>query len=337
MRAIVYPEPEKFDVVEVPTPSPGPGQVLLKVLMTGVCGTDLHLHVGEFGPAYPLTPGHEMVLQVVGLGEGVTSWREGQQVTLDNMISCHVCPDCRRGFTVFCEHTLAQGVNVQGGFAEYIVADEGQLYDADDLEVDRAVFAEPLSCVVHGIDAIAQPPGSNALVIGAGPTGLLLAQLLKANGGARVTLAAPTQFKLDLAAGWGLDTLLLDRDDPAGSVAAMRERCPEGYDVVADATGRVSVLDQAMQVVRDAGTIAVYGMAGEKDRWSVSPYDIFRRELRIQGSFAQSGEFDRTMRWLRSDALQTEGMITHRLGLEEYAEALEACGSSACLKAVIVP
>lgn len=337
MRAIVYPEPEKFDLVDVPTPTPGPGQVLAKVLMTGVCGTDLHLHVGEFGPSYPLTPGHEMVLEVVGLGEGVTRLREGQRVTLDNMISCHVCPDCRRGFSVFCEHTVAQGVNAQGGFAEYLVANEGQCYDADDLDVDRAVFAEPLSCVVHGIDAIAQRPGSTALVIGAGPTGLLLAQLLKANGGAQVTLAAPTQFKLDLASAWGIDTLLIDRADTAGSVAAMKERCPEGFDVVADATGRVSVLDQAVATVRDAGTIVVYGMAGEADQWSISPYEVFRRELRIQGSFAQSGEFDRTMRWLRSDAVRTEGMITHRFGLDEYAAALEACGSSDCLKAVIVP
>lgn len=337
MRAIVYTEPEEFELVDAPLPVPGPGQVLLKVLMTGVCGTDLHLHAGEFAPSYPLTPGHEIVGEVVELGAGLSTLKLGQRVTVDNARGCGECADCRRGMAVACEHTQAQGVNAQGGFAEYVCSHAGQCYPADDLSVEEAVFAEPLSCVVHGVDAIGMRPGAHALVFGAGPTGLLLAQLLRAAGAASVTVAAPTQFKLDVAERLGLDTFRVDRDNPEATVEELSRRVREGFDVVADATGQVSVLTQAMRLVRDAGTIVVYGMADESARWEVSPYEIFRREIRIQGSFAQSNEFDRTMRWLRSDAIRTESMITHRYSLDQYAEALSATRSSECLKAVIVP
>ena len=337
MRAIVYAEPEHFELAEIPIPVPGPGQVLLKVLMTGVCGTDLHLHAGEFSPTYPLVPGHEMVGEVVELGAEVTSLSLGMRVTVDNARGCGECADCRRGMAVACPLTQAQGVNAQGGFAEYVVAHAGQCYIADDLSIEEAVFAEPLSCVVHGVDAIGMRPGAHTLVFGAGPTGLLLAQLLRATGAASVTVAAPTQFKLDVAERFGLRTVRVDRDNPESTVTELSRRAQEGYDVVADATGQVSVLDQAMRLVRDAGTIVVYGMAAESARWEVSPYEIFRREIRIQGSFAQSNEFDNTMRWLRSGAIRTEGMITHRFSLDEYGEALAATRSSKSLKAVIVP
>lgn len=337
MRAIVYTEPAQFELTEIPVPVPGPGQVLLKVLMTGVCGTDLHLHVGEFSPSYPLTPGHEMVGEIAELGAGVTGFRVGQRVTVDNARGCGTCADCRRGMAVACGQSQAQGVNAQGGFAEYVCAEAGQCYPAEDLTVEEAVFAEPLSCVVHGIDAIGMRPGANALVFGAGPTGLLLAQLLRATGAASVTVAAPTQFKLDIAQRLGLQTKLVDRATPDATVEELCQHAPQRYDVVADATGQVSVLGQAMRLVRDGGTIVVYGVADESARWEVSPYEIFRREIRIQGSFAQSNEFDRTMRWLRSDAIRTADMITHRFSLAEYGDALEAAGSSDCLKAVVVP
>ena len=94
MRAIVYPEPRRFDLVEVPTPEPGPGEVLVRLSMTGLCGTDLHLHQGQFGPRYPLTPGHEMVGEVTGLGDGVADLRVGQRVCIDNAVGCTTCPEC---------------------------------------------------------------------------------------------------------------------------------------------------------------------------------------------------------------------------------------------------
>ncbi len=338
MRAVVYDRPGEFEVREVPVPVPGPGEVVLRVLVAGVCGTDLHLHVGEFGPTYPLTPGHEVAGEIAELGVDVTSLTVGDRVTMDNTRACGHCVECRRGRPVSCLFGLAQGVNAPGGFAEYIVVDANRCFLTNDMDPEVAVLAEPAACVVRGMDVLDLQPGSRVLLFGAGPTGLLLTQLLVQSGAADLTVAAPSKHKLELARSGGADrTVLIDRARPEGSIAELRDLAGDGFDVVVDATGAVSVLEQAIPLTRTAGTIFVYGMASEGDRWSVPAYEVFRRELTIKGSFAQQFAFDRSVAALRSSRIRTEGIITHRFGLNEYAQALEAVADSACVKAVIRP
>lgn len=338
MKAIQYERPEQWQLVDIPTPEPGAGEVLLKVVRAGVCGTDRHLHVGEFGPTYPLTPGHEIAGEVTALGPGVSSLRVGQLVAVDNCVQCGECSFCRRAMAHFCERTLAQGVNAQGGFAEYVVAREGRCFPADDLGPDVAVLAEPTACVVHGLDRLDLAPGSRVLSFGAGPTGLVLTQLLARHGACDLTVAAPTAFKLELAkAGGAHHTVQVDRTDMAPALAALREAAPGGYDVVIDATGSLSVLDAAISLTRSGGTVFVYGMTSERAAWTVPPYEIFRRELTIKGSFAQAYAFDRALLMLRNGQVDGSQFITHRFSLEQYGEALAASASSACIKAVIEP
>jgi D-arabinitol dehydrogenase (NADP+) len=338
MKAVVYDQPRSFTVTEVAEPHPGAGEVRLRVVLAGVCGTDGHLHQGEFDPVYPLTPGHEIVGEVDELGDGVTGLSAGQRVVLDNMQSCGVCPSCRRARPAFCHRLIAQGVNAPGGFAQYIVAPAGKCHPVDDLDVEVAVLAEPTACVVHGLDVLGLPPGSDVLVFGAGPTGLVLAQLLRYVGAARVTVAAPTAFKLEVAKAHGADeTVQVDRADPETSTKRLRELAPDGFDVVIDATGSVDVLGRCVALTRDGGTVFVYGMTEESAQLTVSPYEIFRRELVIKGSFSQAYSFDRAISALRGGRVRTEGIITHRFGLDDYGAALAALGDSACIKAVIQP
>lgn len=338
MKAVVYDRPGAFDVREIPVPDPGPGEVLLKVVVAGVCGTDLHLHDGEFGPSYPLIPGHEIVGEVVGAGPGVTEVALGDQVVLDNTASCGRCVECRRARPAYCLHLVAQGVNAPGGFAEFVVTDANRCFNVDDLDPEVAVFAEPTACVVHGLDLLALKPASDVLLFGAGPTGLLLTQLLVRSGAARLTVAAPTQAKLDLARAGGADEIVLvDRTDSAASTDRLRSLSRDGFDVVIDATGATSVLEQTLALTRTGGTIFVYGMTAESASWAVAPYDIFRRELTLKGSFAQQFSFDRSLANLRSGRVDTNGLVTHRFTLDDYAGALAAVADSGCVKAVIRP
>ena len=338
MKAIVYDKPGSFTLAELPTPSQGPGDALLRVLVAGVCGTDLHLHDGEFGPTYPLIPGHEIVGEVVALGEAATGLAIGDRVTFDNTAACGHCVECRRARPAFCRYLLAQGVNAPGGFAEYVVASANRCFVVNDLDPEVAVFAEPTACVVHGLDVLALTPGANVLLFGAGPTGLLLAQMLAQSGAGSLTVAAPTQRKLAIAAAHGADqTVLIDRAEPQRAYDELRVLAGDGFDVVIDATGALPVLQQVEPLVRVGGTIFVYGMTAESAAWPVAPYDIFRRELIIKGSFAQQFSFDRSIAALRSGRIDTEGMITHRFTLEQYADALAAVADSSCVKAVIVP
>jgi D-arabinitol dehydrogenase (NADP+) len=338
MKAVVYTGPLQWTLADVARPDPGLGEVLLRVAASGLCGTDSHLHRGEFGPVYPLTPGHEIAGHVEALGPDVTSLQLGELVALDNMMACGFCPQCRRARPQFCAAMRAMGVTDPGGFAEYVVAPAGKCYPAGDLSPDAAVFAEPTACVVHGLDVLGMRPGSDVLVFGTGPTGLILTQLLRHSGAARVTVAGRTRFKLDIAAAGGADEIvLLGRSDPDANDRHLRDLAPNGFDVVVDATGTVEILSRCPALTGIGGTVLVYGMTDENARWPVDSYDIFRRELRIIGSFSQSYSFDRAVSELRNGRVRTEGLITHRFSLDEYGTAIQTLGTPDCLKAVIQP
>jgi D-arabinitol dehydrogenase (NADP+) len=339
MYAVRYDHAVEHYLADLDVPEPGPGEVRLAVRSTGVCGTDVHLHQGEFGPVYPLTPGHEVVGEVVELGDGVESLTTGQVVAVDNMVPCGSCPDCQRAQPAFCRFLRAFGVTAPGGFAEFMVAPATRCHPVDDLDIDTAVLAEPVSCAIHGLDVLSPQAGSDVLLLGAGPTGLILTQLLRSGGSGRLTVASSTAFKLELAAGYGADETVQTRvtGDPA-SVAPLRKIAPDGFDIVIDATGSVDAIAQGTGLLRDGGTMLVYGMTAEQALVPFRPYDIFRRELTIKGSFARSYGFDRAVRMLRTRRVRAEGFVTHRFGLSDYGEAIRtAAGDATCLKAVIEP
>ncbi|MGC0363476.1 D-arabinitol dehydrogenase (NADP+) [Rhodococcus sp. 27YEA15] len=338
MTAVVYDEPGTFEIREIPVPTPGPGEVLVKVLAAGVCGTDLHLHAGEFGPTYPLIPGHEIAGEIAAIGPDVTDPAVGTRVVVDNTASCGRCEECRRARPAFCTSLVAQGVNAPGGFSEYVITSANRCFVADDLDPEVAVLTEPVACVVHGLDVLDLQPGAHVLLFGAGPTGLLLTELLRNCGAGSLTVAAPTQSKLDLASARGADNVVqIDRGDMSAALDTLRAIRPQGFDVVIDATGSVNVLAETVDLTRTGGTVFVYGMAAEAAKWPISPYEIFRRELTVKGSFAQQFSFDRAISALRSGRVSADGLVTHRFPLHRYAEALDAVRDSNCVKAMIVP
>jgi D-arabinitol dehydrogenase (NADP+) len=338
MTAVVYDAPESFEIRSIPRPVPEEDEVLLKIAVAGVCGTDVHLHHGEFGPSYPLIPGHEFTGEIVAAGRAVSGLEPGQLVAVDNTSSCGNCVECRRARPAFCRHLVARGVNAPGGFAEYVAVPAARCFPVGDLDADVAVFAEPVACVVHGLDVLGLAPGADVLVFGAGPTGLILTQLLARSGAGHLTVGAPSPAKLALAKATGADDVVrLDRSDITASAGRLSALAPEGFDVVIDATGSVGVLGAAMGLVRTGGTVFVYGMAPESARWAIPPYEVFRRELVIKGSFAQQFSFDRAVELLRRGKVVTDQMVTHRFPLEKYADALDAVSDSASIKTVITP
>jgi len=339
MKAVVYSAPRQFEVRTVPTPEPGAGEVRLAVEMAGMCGTDIHIHDGGFFSKYPLTPGHEIVGHVDSVGIGAEGLSVGQRVAADNTVLCGHCPSCRRDQPLFCRNFYSLGVNGPGAFAEFVIVRAEKCFPVDDLSPSTAVMTEPTACAIHGMDVLDLRPGSDVLLFGAGPTGLVLAQLLMHGGAARVTVAAPTAYKLALAREYGVDkTLQIDRADPGASLGALRDGAPDGYDVIVEATGSLAVGGMCVPLVRDGGTILIYGMADEGAVLSIHPYEIFRRELTVKGSFAQTHCFDHALAVLRSGRVRTEGIVTHQFSLDAYESALEALRNEpSCMKAAIVP
>src|SRR6516162_17240 len=154
MKAIVYDAPRKFEYRDVDIPQIQPNEILLRVHACGVCGTDLHVHEGEFGPRFPLTPGHEFSGEIVELGSEVTGLKKGQRATASTTMACGKCFYCQRGDFLQCENLGGIGVEVNGAFAEYIKLRSDLVFPIEKLSVRESVMVEPTACAVHGMETL---------------------------------------------------------------------------------------------------------------------------------------------------------------------------------------
>ncbi|KAH9941192.1 NADP+-dependent D-mannitol dehydrogenase [Epithele typhae] len=340
MQAVFYHEPRNFEVREVAVPKDiSDDEVLLKVRACGVCGTDNHVHEGEFIAAFPLIPGHEVVGEIAVVGSKVSDFAPGDRVVADPSITCGTCFYCRRGKPLLCENYKGVGINIAGGFSEYVIFKSTKVYKIHNLTDEEATLVEPAACAVHGMDQLDAPVGVDALIIGAGPTGLILAQLLKLNGAARVVVAANQGVKMDVAKQLNAahEYVELDRAAPEAQWAALKEANPHGFDVVVEATGQESVVGDAINYVRRGGTLMVYGVYSNDARVHWPPSKIFQDEIKIIGSFAQMFCFPRAVAYLDSGKISVKGMVTDVFTVPEYAQALEKMRSRTAVKIAVKP
>jgi D-arabinitol dehydrogenase (NADP+) len=338
MKAVRYEAPGDFAVTDVPMPPVGPLDVRIKIHQSGVCGTDVHLHHGTYIGVYPLTPGHETIGEVDEVGAEVTRFRPGQRVTVNPNIYCGHCDYCLAGQLGRCANTEGMGVHRPGFFAEYASADHRQVFSVDGLEPDTAVFSEPTACAMHGLETLDLRPGGSALVLGAGPTGLLLAQLIRSGGATSVTVGDIVPFKLETAVGLGVDNTVHITKDAAENIDVLREASPngDGYDVVVEATGVTAVGNICVPLTRNGGTVLVYGVTRPDERLSVSPFELFRREITIKGSYAEMTSFAAAIAALRTGRVHTDGIISHRFSLDDYGKALETLTSDPTAHKVVI-
>jgi D-arabinitol dehydrogenase (NADP+) len=191
---------------------------------------------------------------------------------------------------------------------------------------------------MHGLETVNPRPGCSALVFGAGPTGLLLAQLLASGGAASVTVAAPSQFKLDRATALGLDKQVrITRHDPAGNLSTLLDASGgAGYDVVVEATGATAIGNICVPLTRNGGTVLIYGVTRADELVEFHPFDVFRREITIKGSFAEMTSFAAAISALRTGRARTDGIITHRFSLDEYGKALDTLASDPSAHKVVI-
>jgi D-arabinitol dehydrogenase (NADP+) len=273
------------------------------------------------------------------LGAGVHRFRLGEQVSVNPNVYCGECDYCRAGRLILCANLKGYGSNFPGFFAEHVTVAADLVFSVEGLSKDTAVFTEPAACAMHGLETLALRPGASVLVLGAGPTGLLLAQLIAGGGASSVTVAAPTQFKLDTAKGLGIDrTVQIARDDAEGNLRRLREASPggDGYDVVVEATGSTAVGDLCVPLTRNGGTVMIYGVTRADEVLRIHPFDVFRREITIKGSFAEITSFAAAISALRTGRARTDGVITHRFSLDDYGRALDALASDPTVHKVVI-
>ncbi|KAF4768712.1 hypothetical protein N7455_012460 [Penicillium solitum] len=340
MRALEYSEARKFSIVEKALPKLRDQDILIKVKASGVCGTDLHIHDGEFGARFPLVPGHETVGVVAAFGKDVQGFTIGDRVVADNSELCGHCHYCRRGKELFCDNFIAHGVMVDGGFAEYAAYPANRVFTFKNLCDVDATLLEPAACAAHGLDKIAPKMGSKVLLFGAGPTGLILAQMLRENGGCHTAIAAPGGLKMELAKSLGAadEYVELPREAKAATdkMKKLQMDNPYGFDIVVEATGSAKILEDAIHLVTKGGKLVVYGVYKDDDRVSLSPNTIFKEEINVLGSFSQTHKFPAAIDYLDRKRVKVDGIVNKTFKLEEWQACLDAMKNKSVIKAAIV-
>jgi D-arabinitol dehydrogenase (NADP+) len=336
MKAAVFEAPGVVSVRTVADPVPAADEVVVSVTAAGLCGTDLHLYTGELTCDYPIIPGHEVVGTIAAVGSGVRDLSVGMRVAFDPNIPCGQCHFCRRLRFNHCLNWQAVGVTRPGGFAERVAVPAKVVYPIGDLPFEQAVFVEPLSCVVYGLQRAAPALGDRVLIFGAGPIGLLLLQAVRRAGAAEVTVSDLQAERLTLATSLGAERVVpADRDQET----ALREIAPYGYDMVIDATGVPAVAAQTFDYVTPGGKVLLFGVCPEEATIEFSPYRVYRRDITVVGSFALNVTFGPAIELLRSGAVRVEALISHRFSLDQFPQALHIAHTRAepAVKILIEP
>ena len=332
MRAIQIPDPGSFEVVELPVPEPGPADVIIEVGACGVCGTDLHILAGEFPPTpYPIVPGHEAAGTVSAVGSDVVGLREGDRVAVDPSLFCGACHFCRIGRGNLCERWGAIGDTVDGAFAEYAKVPAANAYPIPDgLSFGAAALVEPVSCAVHAVDRLQLGFGETVLIYGAGTMGLILAQLLRSAGASLVAMCDINEARLERARSFGFKVIGKDFE-------AVRSASLRGYDNVIEATGVTQVANDAMAAVAKGGKLMIFGVAPAEENAGYEPFRVYNEEITIVGSMAVLVSYGRAVDLVASGAVDAAQMLSHTVGLDDFAKALDLVRTGEGLKVQVDP
>jgi L-iditol 2-dehydrogenase len=319
----------------VAKPAPGPGELLVRVLATGICGSDRHMFRGEYPTAKPVTLGHEFCGVVEATGEGIDGFAAGTLVSGDPNVACGTCAHCRAARPNLCAELTPIGVMRDGGFADYVLVPMGQaaILPAG-LDPRHGAFCEPVSCCLHAIDVGRIPKGGSVLILGGGVIGLLMVELARLAGAGIVVLSTRQAARRALAVELGARHAI-DASGPDGD-AALLALLPEGADVAFECAGVGSTVQQSIRLARRGGTVVLFGVVPQDDKVLISPFDLLTRELRLQSAWLNPHTHARAAELIASRALSLDRLITRTIGLDEVPAVLGASPAEGEIKVMMV-
>ncbi|MGF7239287.1 MAG: zinc-dependent alcohol dehydrogenase family protein [Frankia sp.] len=329
MQAVVIQTPGKITVGRVPDPAPAAGEVVVRVQACGICGTDLHIADGEFPPTpYPIVPGHEFAGEIAAVGAGVDYLVEGDRVAVDPSLFCGRCDFCRVGRGNLCADWAAVGDTVDGAAAEYVAVPAANCYRLPDhLSFAEGALVEPVACAVHGLRRLGPVAEDRALLVGAGTMGLLLLQLLRHGGAREVVVVDRNRARLEFAETLGA----------TATATAVGDTDPDGFEVVVDATGSPAAIEAAFSSVRRGGRFLVFGVSPAEATVSLSPFRIYNDEITVIGSMAVLHSFRPALELVAAGAVRVAPLVTSRLPLERFPDALAGVRAGTGVKTHITP
>ena len=338
--AKIRPEPGLKEI-EADQPQPGYREILVKVKVTSVCGTDYHIYSwDEWAQAHIKPPriiGHEFAGEVVEVGPDVTTRKVGDMVAAESHIACGICYQCRTGNSHICERLRIIGVDVDGSFAEYIKIPEQNAWPIPkEVPIETASILEPLGNAVHAAFA-ADIAGNDVTIFGCGPVGLSAVALTSVSGALSVTAVDINEYRLKLAAKMGASKTINSKEqDPVAAIHSDTEG--RGAGVVLEMSGNDEAIRNAFRTVRNGGTVILFGLPSREVKLNVAD-DLIFKEAHIRGIVGR--EIFKT--WyelealLKSQKVDLRPLITHRMSLNQLDEAMKLVGSGNCGKIVLTP
>lgn len=303
--------------------------MLVEIAASGICGTDLHILDGEFSDKFPVIPGHEFAGTVVATGLEATGFRVGDRVGINPSHICYECRYCRKGLHNLCEIAGGYGTTWNGGAAEFCAVDRKHLVKLPaHVDVRDASLIEPISCAIRAYDVAKNQLGNRILIYGAGTMGLIMLQLAKHAGATSIEVVDTNPDKLDLAKRLGCDSAATSADE--------FDR-PYGWELVIDATGNAEAIQDGLGRVDRGGTFLQFGVAAPGARATIEPYRIFRHEITITGSMATLNSYDRAADLFASGIIPPESLISNRVPLESYDQALQLFREGRARKIQVTP
>lgn len=337
MKASRFLGNKTFAVTDLPTPHAGPGELVLRNQVCGVCGTDVHIYHGEPGSADvnpPVVLGHEYSGEVVEVGKGVTGFAVGDHVTVDPNIYCGHCAYCQNGKKQLCPSMEAIGVTRDGGFAQYSRIPASQAFKLEPtVPWEAAAMAEPLACCLHGIDLAGIQVGDKVCVVGGGAIGLLMVQLAKLSGASQIVLSEPNEKRRQVGLQLGVNAAL----DPTrpDSQEAFAQVLGGGANVVIECVGNVPAVKSAFQFAGKGATVLLFSVPKVDATFDLPLFDVYKKELTIKGSFVNPDTHARAVALINSGKVDFDPIITHRFTLDQLPEAIAMQMSDASIKVVV--
>ena len=314
MRSLVCTRPGALSIEERSRPTPGEGQVLVRIRRAGVCGTDLHIFQGSHPfLEYPRVIGHELSGEVADRGPGCTI-PIGQQVYIIPYLSCGVCVACRRGKTNCCQRIAVLGVHIDGGNADYVCVPEANVAAADGVTLDQAAMVEFLAIGAHAVRRANPLQGDRILVVGAGPIGIGCMLFAGLQGGS-VTALDLRQDRLDFCRKHlGVDNVVVGGAGAIETLSALT--AGDFFDIVIDATGNAKSMMAGLNYVAHGGTYVLVSVV--RDTISFPDPEFHKRETSLLGSRnATPEDFSRVFDAMREGRVPTDALVTHRAALDE--------------------
>lgn len=321
---------------DVEKPVAGPGEVLVRILAAGICGSDRHMFKGEYPTAIPVTMGHEFSGTVEAIGEGVTRFKGGELVTVDPNIACGTCPACRDARPNLCANLTAIGVTRDGGFAEYAAVPEAQAFLLpNDLDPVHGAFSEPLACCLHAIDKAEIRSGDSVAVLGGGVIGLLMVQLAKLEGAGKIVLITRQSSRRDTALELGA-TRALDPTD-CDTVAEVQAITGGGARVVIECAGVPETLHTGIKMTRRGGNFVLFGVTPAGLEVPLTPFDILVNEVDIRPAYLNPFTHERAAALVASGVLELDKLVTKTIGLEDVPEIVGNAPMKGEIKVIVRP